>query len=143
MGGGAIHEDLGREKEFVAGSNRSFGLVFSSMFALIGLLPLVGGGEPRIWSFVVAFLILIPALFLPSALRPLNVLWLRFGLLLSRVVSPIVLAIMFFGVITPMAFLVRRFGGNSLRLQRDSRSSSYWILRRPPGPAPDTLKNQF
>jgi hypothetical protein len=143
MGRGTIHEDLGREKEIVIGSNRSFGLVFSSLFALVGFLPLVHGAEPRVWSLVIAFVILIPAVFLPGALRPLNVLWSRFGLLLNRIVSPIVLALVFYGAVTPMGVLVRRFGNNSLRLRRDPDSSSYWITRRPPGPAPETLKNQF
>jgi hypothetical protein len=87
--------------------------------------------------------ILIPAVFFPSVLSPLNRAWLRFGLLLNRIVSPIVLALVFYGVVTPMAVLFRRFGNNALRLQRDPNSSSYWIARRPPGPAPETLKNQF
>jgi hypothetical protein len=143
MGGGAFHEDLGREKEIVVSSNRSFGLLFSLVFAMVGLLPLVHGGEPRAWSLVIALVILILAVFFPSALSPLNRAWLRFGLLLNRIVSPIVLALVFYGVVTPMAVLFRRFGNNALRLQRDPNSSSYWIARRPPGPAPETLKNQF
>src|SRR6266567_3823659 len=130
MGTGMIHEDLRREKAIAIGSSRSFGLVFCALFTLIGLLPLAHGAEPRAWSLGLALVMLILAVFAPSVLRPLNVAWSRFGLLLNRIVSPI-------------GILVRRFANSSLKLRRDPSSTSYWIARNPPGPAPDTLKNQF
>ncbi len=143
MGTGMIHEDLRREKAIAIGSSRSFGLVFCALFTLIGLLPLAHGAEPRAWSLGLALVMLILAVFAPSVLRPLNVAWSRFGLLLNRIVSPIVMALVFYGAVTPMGILVRRFANSSLKLHRDPSSTSYWIARNPPGPAPDTLKNQF
>jgi hypothetical protein len=76
-------------------------------------------------------------------LSPLNRLWLRFGLLLHKIVSPLVLGIMFFLVITPIGLLMRAVGKDLLRLKFDKRSSSYWIERLPPGPPPESLKDQF
>jgi hypothetical protein len=76
-------------------------------------------------------------------LAPLNRLWLKFGLLLHKVVSPIVLGVMFFLVITPIGLTMRAFGKNPLRLKLDKQSGSYWIERVPPGPAPESLKDQF
>jgi hypothetical protein len=73
----------------------------------------------------------------------LNRLWLRFGLLLNRIVSPIVLGFLFYAVITPTGMIIRRAGRDPLRLQWDANAASYWIERRPPGPAPETMSNQF
>jgi hypothetical protein len=79
----------------------------------------------------------------PAALAPLNRVWTRFGLLLHRIVSPVVLGVMFFVVVTPMGLIMRALGKDPLRLRFDRDARSYWIDRRPPGPAPDTLNNQF
>jgi len=79
----------------------------------------------------------------PALLAPLNRAWLRFGLLLHKVVSPLVMGVFFFFIFTPMGLLRHGFGNNFLRLKRDPQVASYWILRQPPGPAPDSLKNQF
>ena len=138
-----IHEDLRRGNEVVIGSSRSFGLVFAALFALIGLFPVARGGEPRLWALVLGLLMLAVALTAPRILQPLNLAWSRLGLLLNRIVSPIIMAVLFYGAITPIAFLARRFGKTSLKLQREPGAKSYWIPRNPPGPAPDTLKNQF
>ena len=86
---------------------------------------------------------LVAALFFPPLLQPLNRLWTKFGLLLHKVVSPVVLGIMFFLVITPIGLLMRSLGKNPLQLRFDDDARSYWVHRRPPGPAPDSLKDQF
>ena len=86
---------------------------------------------------------LLVALGFPSILAPLNRLWLRFGLLLHRIVSPLVLGIMFFLVITPMGLLMRAFGKDLLRLKFDRAAASYWIERTPPGPPPESMADQF
>ena len=86
---------------------------------------------------------LAAALVWPGVLAPLNRLWTRFGLLLHRLVSPLVLGVMFFLVITPMGLVMRALGKDPLRLQRDRAARTYWIDRQPPGPAPDSLNNQF
>jgi hypothetical protein len=137
------HESYERREEIKGSSNRSFGIVFAFVFAVIGLLPLVFGGSVRVWALTVGGLFLLVALAVPAMLAPLNRAWLRFGLLLHRIVSPLVLGIMFFLVITPMGLLMRALGKDLLRLRFDKQSSSYWIDRAPPGPAPESLKDQF
>jgi hypothetical protein len=137
------HESFHRDESIQGSSNRAFGLVFAVVFALIGLLPLISSGGVRLWSLAVAAGFLILAHALPTALAPLNRLWLRFGLLLHRIVNPIVLGIMFFLVITPMGVLMRLFGKDLLKLRYDPNAASYWVGRTPPGPAPKSLNHQF
>jgi hypothetical protein len=137
------HESYTRDEAVHGSSNRSFGLVFAGVFALIGLLPLIVGGAARVWAIVLAVAFLVAAFAFQGVLAPLNRLWMRFGLLLHRIVSPIVLGIMFFGVITPMGVLMRALGKDLLRLRLDKAAGSYWIERTPPGPAPETFKDQF
>ena len=79
----------------------------------------------------------------PKLLAPFNRLWARFGLLLHRITSPLVLGIMFFAVITPMGWIMRALGKDLLRLKIDPAATSYWIARTPPGPTPESLKDQF
>jgi len=137
------HESYERREEVRGSSDRSFGIVFAVVFALIGLLPLVSGGAVRMWSLAVGAAFLLVALAFPAILAPLNRLWLRFGLLLHKIVSPLVLGIMFFLVITPMGVLMRAFGKDLLRLKLDRQLASYWIERTPPGPLPESLRDQF
>jgi len=91
----------------------------------------------------VSIIFLLLALLVPKALAPLNWVWTKLGLLLHKIVSPVVLGILFFMVFTPIGITFRLFGGDPLRLRFDSNALSYWIARSPPGPAPDSLKNQF
>jgi hypothetical protein len=139
----ATHEDFSRDQEIKPSSNRSFGWVVVAGFLLIGLWPLVSGSSVRWWSLIVSGLFAIVTLAAPALLTIPNRLWLRFGLLLHRIVSPVVLAIMFYGVVTPMGALMRAFGKDSLRLRRNGSADTYWIKRDPPGPKPDSLPNQF
>ncbi len=137
------HESYERREEIKGSSNRSCGIVFAFVFAVIGLLPLAFGGSGRVWALTLGGLFLLVALAVPAILAPLNRAWLRFGLLLHRIVSPLVLGIMFFLVVTPTGLLMRALGKDLLRLRFDKQSSSYWIDRAPPGPAPESLKDQF
>ncbi len=137
------HESYERSEDVRGSSDRSFGIVFAVVFGVIGLLPLAFGGGARLWSLGVGAAFLLVALAMPSILAPLNRLWLRFGLLLHRIVSPLVLGIMFFLVITPMGLVMRAFGKDLLRLRFDKAAPSYWIARTPPGPPPDSLTEQF
>lgn len=137
------HESYQRHEEVRGSSNRSFGIVFAVVFALIGLLPLAFGGRVRLWSLGIGGVFLMMALAAPSLLAPLNRGWLRFGLLLHRIVSPLVLGIMFFLVITPIGLLMRALGKDLLRLKFEKGSTSYWIDRVPPGPPPESVKDQF
>jgi hypothetical protein len=137
------HESFQRNDDVVGSSNRSFGVVFAVVFAIIGMFPLVHGGSPRIWSLVISGVFLLVALAFPLVLAPLNRQWMKLGLLLHKVVSPIVLGLLFFGVITPMGVAMRLFGKDPLRLRRDPGSASHWIERKPPGPPPESLTDQF
>ena len=124
-------------------SGRSFGLVFAIVFALIGLYPLLGGGTARTWSLGLAVLMLAFAALAPAALALPARLWLRLGDALHRVVSLLVLALIFFGVICPFALAMRVIRRDALRLGFDKAASSYWIARDPAGPDPDSIRNQF
>ena len=137
------HESF-REGDAVKGSsNRSFGIVFAVVFAIIGLFPLIGGSSVRWWSLIVAGVFLALAFAAPKLLSPLNRLWMRFGLLLHRIVNPLVMALLFFLVVTPIALLMRLFGKRPLHLETEPDAESYWIPRDPPGPEPETMKQQF
>jgi hypothetical protein len=137
------HEDFTRGQEVKTSSNRAFGWVFTIVFLIIALWPLVFGGAPRWWSLIVGGLVAVVTMTAPALLTIPNRLWLRFGLLLHRIVSPVLLAIMFYGVVTPMGVLMRAFGKDSLRLRRKGSEQSYWIKRDPPGPKPDSMSRQF
>jgi hypothetical protein len=136
-------EDLKRQHAVEGSSNRSFGFVFAVVFAIIGLWPLLGSGVLRWWSLVVAAVFALLAVAAPAVLAAPNRWWMAFGLLLGRIVSPIVLGLMFYAVFTPMGWALRAMGKDPLRLSRDTAAASYWIERKPPGPPPESLNNQF
>ena len=143
MAKGVTHEDFTRKAEVPLGSDRSFGLVFAALFALIGAAPLRHGADARLWALALAAAFLMLALVAPKALRPLNWLWFRFGLALHHVVTPVVMGLLFFLVVSPIGLLMRASGKDPLRLRRAPEAASYWIVRQPPGPAPESMKNQF
>ena len=126
-----------------AGSDRSFGLVFATVFAVYGGWPLWSGSAPRYWAIAIACAFLAAAVFLPWTLRPLNALWLKFGALLHRVVTPVVMGVVFFATVVPTGLIMRALGKDPLRLKRDREATSYWIERQPPGPDPQTMIRQF
>lgn len=136
-------ESHAREEELKGSSDRVFGLVFAAFIAILAFWPLLSGGTARIWLLVPAGLFLLLALLAPPALAPLNRLWMRFGLLLGKVVSPIALGIVFLLAVVPIGWLLRRSGKDPLRRTLDSAAGSYWIPRDPPGPDPKTMNRQF
>lgn len=137
------HEDLTREQDIEGSSDRSFGVVFAVVFLIIALWPLVSGGAVRWWAGVIAALFAVVAMVKPALLAGLNRQWMKLGLLLGRIVSPIALGLLFYGVITPIGFVLRLAGKDPLRLKYDRDADSYWIRREPPGPPPDSMTNQF
>jgi hypothetical protein len=139
----ASHERLAAEDDVKVGSERAFGITFAVVFALIALFPLLHGGHIRLWALAGTAIFAGLAFLRPSLLAPLNRLWFRFGMLLHKVVNPLVLGLMFFAIITPVAAITRLFGGKLLSLGYDKTAASYWVRRSPPGPAPDTIRNQF
>lgn len=140
---GAMHESLSLREEVRRSSDRSFGLVFAVAFLVVALFPMVHGREARLWALAPAAAFLGFALIRPALLTPLNRLWFRFGLLLARVTNPLIMGLVFFLVITPMAMIMRLRGADLLRLRLDREAKSYWIERTPPGPAPASMTNQF
>ena len=137
------HERLGRDDTPAGGSDRGFGIVFAILFMVIGLFPLLGGGPPRGWSLAVAGAFLAVALVRAHWLAPLNRAWTRFGLLLQRIVNPLVMAVIYFAVVTPTGLVMRALGKDPLRLRYDPDAESYWIRRDPPGPERESMTNQF
>ena len=137
------HEDFSRGQQVKASSNRAFGWVFMIVFLIIAVWPLVFGGALRWWSLIVSGLVMLVTVTAPALLTIPNRLWLRFGMLLHRIVSPVVLAIMFYLIVTPTGLLMRVFARKSVSLGRDAAAVSYWIKRDPPGPQPDSMSNQF
>ena len=137
------HETRQRTEDVKLGSERAFGIVFTVVFAVIALWPLIGGAGPRIWALAIAAAFLAASLIRPRVLRPLNLLWFRFGMLLHRIISPVILGLMFYVSVTPIALIMRVLGKDPLRLKFDRDAETYWLKRDPPGPEPDSLKNQF
>ena len=125
--------------EIKIGSNRSFGIVFSIVFLLIAIYPLINNEELRIWSLVIAIIFLGLGLINSKALTPLNKLWFKFGLLLGRIISPIVMGLIFFLVVTPIGLIMRIIGKDLLNLKLN-KDKSYWIEKTGPK---SKMKNQF
>ena len=138
-----LHEDLSRGHVAEQGSPRGFGVVFAVVFAVVGLWPLMDGEGVRVWALVLGGAFLALALMRPSLLTPFNRLWLGFGTILHRIVSPLVMGLMFFAVITPTALILKLIGKDLLRRRFSPSAQSYWIPRQPPGPEPQSMRNQF
>ena len=143
MGDSSTHEDLGRKERVKIGSDRTFGLVIGAVLAILALVPLVHGGEVRLWLLGPAVLLLAVAAIAPRFLAPLNLAWFWVGKILSLIVSPIVMTVLFFVTITPIAATVRWLGKDLLRLRRRRDLSTYWIERDRSSTARDSLKKQF
>lgn len=139
----STHEDFREKSEVKQGSDKSFGLVFAAVFALIGLWPLFKGGELRLWALVLGALFLAVSFLRPSLLKPLNRVWFLFGLLLHKIVSPLIMGLLFFLTVTPTGLIMRALGKDPLRLKRDPNATSYWIVRDPPGPDAGGMSRQF
>jgi len=120
-------------------SNKSFGIVFFVFFLIVSLFPLLKYGNIRIWAIIPAIIFLILGLLNSPILSPLNKIWFKFGILLGNVISPIVMGIVFFAVVTPTSLIMRMFGKNLLGLKKDNKKS-YWIER---SPIKSKMKNQF
>jgi Saxitoxin biosynthesis operon protein SxtJ len=138
-----LHEDLARDEPVEGPTDRGVGVVFAVFFAVVATLSLSKGGAAWIWWLAGSALFLAAALLRPRLLAPLNRLWLKLGLLLYKVVSPLTLGLLFFTTITPIGLLLRLGNKDLLRKRIDKSANTYWIPRQPPGPAAETMKNQF
>ena len=137
------HEDFSRQEGVKPSSDRSFGLIVATFFLIITFWPLIHAEPIRWWALGVAAMFAALALLWTAALAPLNKSWTKLGVLLYRIVSPVVMAFLFYVIVTPMGLLMRMLGKDTLRLRRDPGAASYWIHRTPRGPAPESMKNQF
>jgi len=110
-------------------TEKNFGIIFSALFFLIGLWPLLNAAEIRIWSIIIAVIFLVLAYLKPKLLKPLNHNWIKLGEIIGKVIAPIVMALVFFIIVTPISFLVRVLGKDLLKL-KFSKNNSYWIKRK-------------
>ena len=120
-------------------TNRSFGVVFFIVFLVIGIYPILNGHELRYWSLIISVIFLILGILNSKVLTPLNKIWFRFGILLGKIISPLVMAIIFFFVVTPIGLLMRFIGKDLLNLKFNNHKS-YWIEKKGPK---SKMKNQF
>ena len=127
------------QKDIKIGSNKSFGIVFFFVFLLVSIYPLINDGNLRIWSFVISIIFLILGILNSKILSPLNKIWFKFGLLLGKIISPIVMGIIFFIVVTPTGLILRLFQKDVLNLKFNN-NNTYWIEKSGPK---SKMKNQF
>jgi len=138
------HEKFSRSNGPHMGSERSFGVVFAVVFAVLGSWWAYQGNVDWGYSFLsVGVVFALIALIIPSVLHPLNVIWFRFGLLLHKIVSPLILGLIFFVTVTPIALVFKVLRKDPLNRRLSPEAKSYWIRRDPPGPDPQSMSNQF
>ena len=121
------------------GSNKSFGIVFFIFFLLISIYPLLDGGVLKVWSLVISIVFLILGILNSKILTPLNNLWFKLGILLGKVVSPLVMAFVFFAVVTPISLIMKVLKKDLLNTKKN-KNASYWIVKSGPK---SKMKNQF
>ena len=120
-------------------SNRSFGIVFFIVFSLIALYPITYSEEIRVWSVIISLIFLVLGLLNSKILTPFNKLWYKFGIFLGKIISPLIMGIIFFLVVTPIGLIMRLFGKDLLNLKYNT-NKSYWIEKNGPK---SKMKNQF
>tara|TARA_B100000989_G_scaffold289146_1_gene260610 strand:- start:2438 stop:2827 length:390 start_codon:yes stop_codon:yes gene_type:complete len=120
-------------------SNRSFGILFFLVFLIIGIYPLLKDGDLRIWSLIISTIFLILGLLNSSILYPLNKIWMKFGYLLGAIIAPIVMALIFFGVVTPTGIFMKIAGKDLLNLKKKDKKT-YWIKKEK---LKSSMRNQF
>ena len=125
--------------ELKVSSNKSFGIIFFIFFLLVSLYPLLKNENIRIWSLIIALIFLMLGLFNSKILSPLNQLWFKFGLILGKIVSPVIMGIIFFGVVTPIGVLMKILNKDLLSL-KFNKEKSYWIEKNS---IKSKMKNQF
>ena len=128
------------ESKIKISSNRSFGLVFFVVFLIVALWPLKSGEDIRIWSLALSIIFFSLGILNSKLLTPLNKLWFKFGILLGSIVSPIVMGIVFFLVVTPTSIIMRLLGKDLLKKNKIKSASTYWIKR---DKQHSTMKKQF
>jgi predicted membrane protein len=121
------------------GTNKSFGIVFFIFFLIVSIFPLLNNGDIRVWSLIISLIFLILGILNSKILTPLNQIWFKFGILLGRFVSPVVMGIIFFAIVTPTSVIMRVLQKNLLNLKKGNKKT-YWIER---SKIKSKMKNQF
>ena len=127
-----------KNKKIKISSNRSFGLVFFAVFLIISIWPLLDNQDIRIWSLIVSLIFLILGILNSNLLKPFNKIWFKFGMFLGNIVSPIVMSLVFFLVVTPTGLLMRFFGKDLLKLNKN-KNNTYWTKKN----YKSNMKDQF
>jgi len=127
------------KKNIKLGSNKSFGIVFSAVFFIISIWPLLEGGQIRYWSIIISIIFLVLGILNSKLLTPLNKIWFKFGLLLGNIISPIVMGLVFFLVVFPTGIIMKLLGKDLLNLKK-SKQKTYWIQKNNQN---SRMKNQF
>jgi hypothetical protein len=139
----STHESYTREETVKVGSERSFGLTIAAVLLLLSSFNWWHAGRSWPWLTGIAAFLMTAALVHPPALKGLNQLWFKFGMLLHKVVNPVVMGLLFYGAVLPTGLVMRAMGKDLLRLKREPEAGTYWIRRVPAGPSPESMKDQF
>ena len=127
-----------KNKKIKMSSNRSFGLVFFAIFLIISIWPLLDNQDIRIWSLIISLIFLILGILNSNILKPLNKIWFKFGMFLGKIVSPIVMGLVYFLVVTPTGFIMRFLGKDLLKLKKN-KNNTYWLTKN----YKSSMKDQF
>jgi hypothetical protein len=138
----STHESFTRDEPTTPGSDRTFGLVMAAALAVVSLMNGWHLGRLWPWTSVGAVLFAVAAWVRPSSLHFLNRLWMKLGLLMHKVVNPVIMGLLFYGTILPTGLVMRLLGTDLLRLKREPKAETYWIARAP-GPSPESMRDQF
>lgn len=142
----SLHENYADDEPTAAGSNRAFGCTVGTILMAIGAAKALMAEAitpVSILIFAPGAVLLLLGIVAPSRLSAVNRLWLKMGAVIARIINPIVLAVLFFLVFTPMALVMRMAGKRPLRLVPDRTAASYWIAREPPEGEPSSMRRQF
>ena len=127
-----------KNKKIKISSNRSFGLFFFGIFLIISLWPLLDNQDIRIWSLIVSLIFLILGILNSNLLKPFNKIWFKFGIFLGKIVSPIIMGLVYFLVVTPTGFIMRFLGKDLLKLKKN-KNNTYWLAKN----YKSNMKDQF
>ncbi len=139
----STHETVVRYEDIEPGSDRSFGLIVGGILCAIGLFQYFTESSLYLWFLSPGALLILLGLVRPGLLHPLNIAWMKLGLLLGRIVTPVVMFLVYLISVVPIGLLLRLFGKDLLSLKKAGDKQSYWLDRTPPGPPPESLKDQF
>ena len=139
----STHENTNHSEVIEPGSDRSFGLVVGGILTVIGIYQFFAGSGVFVWILGFGVALVFMGVIAPRMLHPLNVAWTHFGILLGKIVTPVVMFLVFVITVVPIGLILRLMGKDLLRLKSATGDASYWIERTPPGPSPESLQDQF